>query len=261
MIFHKAESFSKCWAVIVSDLIDDPGMWCFYWQSLRQLLAGSYPSLLAWLRHSCRFDTMILTKIPHAWYNHSVPLERVLYLIWTKKDSAFSETWRVVSRFGSRNRHICIHLVRVFFVVSVVIGQAPADCPSPVCDIPIRKTQLPLSFSRWMWHVNAKHTEGCWLLYLQSQTMKQRLKKYASLLCGCTGDDQPLWLNAQVGESRWKQWFWAPLSQHFWGWFYHSCIAIMYSCAKRLSGARWFFYRHFLFSVSQVQLTPLDKRN
>lgn len=255
MIFHKAESLSKCWAVIVSDLIDDPGMWCFYWQSLRQLLAGSYPRLLAWLRHSCRFDTMILTKIPHAWYNHSVPLERVLYLIWTKKDSAFSETWRVVSRFGSRNRSICIHLVRVFFVVSVVIGQAPADCPSPACDISIWKAQLPLSFSWWMWHVNAKHTGGLLITVSAESNDETRIKK----IC------QPsTWMHRRwsaTWESRWKQWFWAPWAQHFWGWFCHSCIAIMYSCARRLSGARWFFYRHFLFSFSQVQLTPLDRGN
>lgn len=138
-------------------------MWCFYWHSVRQLLVGSCPKLLAWLRHSCRFDTMILTKIPHAWYNHSVPLERILYLIWTKKGSAFSEMWRVASRFGSRNRLICIHLALVFFFCGLYYNrQAPADCPSLECNIQVWKAQPPLSFS-WLsslWHVNLKHSMG-----------------------------------------------------------------------------------------------------
>lgn len=146
MIFHKGESLSKCWTVIVSGLIDDPGMWCFYWHLVRQLLVGRSPRLLAWLRHSCRFDTMILTKIPHAWYNHSVPLERVLYLIWTKKGSAFSEMWRVVSRFGSRNRLICVHLALVFFCDLYYNRQAPAVCPSLDCNIQILKSTVTPQF-------------------------------------------------------------------------------------------------------------------
>lgn len=162
MLFHKAESLSKHWAVIVSGLIDDPGMWCFYWHSVRQLLVGSYPRLLAWLRHSCRFDTMILTKIPHAWYNHSVPLERVLYLIWTKKGSAFSETWRVVSRFGSRNSLICIHLALVFFRGLYCNRLGTCWLSKPRLQYSNSKSTATLSFS-WLpcaWRVNTKHTGG-----------------------------------------------------------------------------------------------------
>lgn len=34
----------------------------------------------------------------------------------------------------------------------------------------------------------------------------------------------------------------------------------MYSCAKRLSDAKWFFYSHFSFHAAQAQLTPRDGR-